>query len=263
MSATDATDQRGFAAALLDPDATCPTGFVTWNGSDPAARFGVHRNNVVSSLVDALADTFPVVQELVGADFFRAMAARFVRRSPPRSRVLARYGAEFPGFIDAFDPARAVPYLADVARVEVARVHACHAADAVPAAREAIELAIASGERIGELRMALHPSVSVVRSRHAIVSIWAAHQGEGDLGQVDPDRAESALVVRSGFDVLVLKLAPDVAQFATAVLEGLGLADAAQRAIDGAPGFDLAAALALLLRRGAVTSIHLPRRTPS
>ena len=68
-----------FAAALLDPAAPCPSGLVTWNGSDAAQRFGVYRNNVTVSLIDAVADTFPVVQQLVGADFFRAMAGAFVR----------------------------------------------------------------------------------------------------------------------------------------------------------------------------------------
>lgn len=258
MITANASAQRAFAAALLDPALACPQGLVTWNGSDPAARFSVHRNNVVSSLIDALADTFPVVQELVGEEFFRAMAALFVRRSPPRSRVLAHYGADFPAFIDAFEPAQSVPCLADVARLEVARVHAYHAADVTPVGREAVEYAMASGERIGELRLELHPCVSVLRSKHAIVSIWAAHQAEGDLGQVDPGIGESALVVRRGLDVLVLKLAPDMAQFATGVLQGESLADAAQSAIDGAPDFDLSAAIALLLNRGAVTSIHLP-----
>lgn len=263
MNAANAPDQRGFAAALLDPALACPQGLVTWNGSDPAVRFNVYRNNVVSSLIDALADTFPVVQELVDEEFFRAMAARFVRQSPPRSRLLAHYGAGFPAFIDTFEPARSVPYLADVARLEIARVHAYHAADALPAARETIAHALASGERLGALRVELHPCVSVLRSRHAIVSIWAAHQGEGELGDVDPGIGESALVVRSVLDVLVLKLAPDVAQFASAVMQGQGLADAAQSTIDSAPDFDLSAALALLLARGAVTSIHLPPRLSS
>lgn len=40
-------DQRLFAAALLDPDAPCPTGLAAWNGSDPTRRFAVYRNNVV------------------------------------------------------------------------------------------------------------------------------------------------------------------------------------------------------------------------
>lgn len=50
--------QQAIAAALLDPAQPCPPGLTTWNGSDPAHRFAVYRNNVIVSLVDALADTF-------------------------------------------------------------------------------------------------------------------------------------------------------------------------------------------------------------
>ena len=176
--------QSDLAAALLDPDRACPDGLCTWNGSDPTARLAVHRNNVVSSLVDALAATFPVVQELVGETFFRAMAGVFVRCSPPRSRVLAYYGQDFPPFVAQFGPAQTVPYLSDVARLEAARVRAYHAADAAPVSAEAVGLAMAAGsERLGELHLTLHPSLSTVESRHGVVSLWAAHQGEGGLGR--------------------------------------------------------------------------------
>ena len=68
-----------FAEALLSPESDHPPGLRTWNGSDPGPRFAVYRNNLVVSLVDALADTYPVVQEMVGVEFFRAMAREFVR----------------------------------------------------------------------------------------------------------------------------------------------------------------------------------------
>ncbi len=84
--------QATFAAALLTPELPSPAGLRVWNGSDPAARLAVYRNNVVSSLIDAVADSFPVTQELVGEEFFRAMAAVFVRAHPPRSKVLTHYG---------------------------------------------------------------------------------------------------------------------------------------------------------------------------
>lgn len=77
------SSQSAFAAALLNPDLPCPGGLSTWNGSAPATRFAVYRNNVTVSLVDALADTFPVLQALVGEEFFRAMA-----------RVLAYHAAD-------------------------------------------------------------------------------------------------------------------------------------------------------------------------
>lgn len=251
-----AVGQQDFAAQLLEPGARCPPGLVTWNGSDPAVRFDVHRSNVVGSLVNALADTFPVVRQLVGDGFFRAMADSFVRSHPPRSRVLAKYGAELPALIEAFEPVRALPYLADIARLELAHVQAYHAADADVVPREAIERVIDEPAHIGTLHLRLHPSVSVLRSDHAIVSIWAAHQGEGELGDVDPSVGEAALVVRNDFDVLVLELAPGAAWFATALQNGQSLAAAAKTATNAAPDFDLTQALALLLRRGAIASIQ-------
>ena len=119
--------------AARSRSARCPDGLAAWNGSDPAARFAVHRNNVVASLVDALAETFPVSQELVGEEFFRAMAKALRAAHRRRARcVLATYGDAFPAFVERFPPAQALPYLADVARLEMARVRAFHAADAQP-----------------------------------------------------------------------------------------------------------------------------------
>lgn len=258
-------DSHGdFAAALLDPQRAVPLGLRAWNGSDPKARLAVHRNNVVNSLLDALADTFTVVQQLVGTEFFRAMAVLFVRQAPPRSRVLAHYGREFPAFTAAFEPARGLPYLADVARLELARVMAYHAADADPASDEMVGLALASGERMGELRLVLHPSVATLASPHAVVSLWAAHQVDGDaIAKVDLAVPENALILRAGLDVLVLPAHRGMVGFVEAVRAGLNLGDAAARAMASAPDFDLTATLTQVLARGALSSIHLPPRLPS
>lgn len=258
-----ANDQASFAAALLDPALPCPAGLKTWNASDAARRLAVYRNNVVSSLIDALADTFPVVQELVGVAFFRAMAGVFVRRSPPRTRVLARYGQAFAAFVAEFEPARDVPFLADMARLEFARVSAYHAADAEAVTGESIALALASGERLGELRLTLHPSVAVIESPFAIVSLWAAHQGDTDIATVDPAVAQDALVLREALDVIVLRLPPGAARFVSAVNGGTNLGDAAAESTHAAPDFDLSATLALLFGHSALTSIHLPQRLDS
>jgi len=250
--------QATFAAALLTPDLPCPAGLRAWNGSDPTARLAVYRNNVVSSLIGAVAHTFPVTQELVGEAFFRAMASVFVRQHPPRSRVLAHYGAEFADFVDGFEPARAVPYLADVARLERARVLAHHASDADPLTAETLGVAMSSGEDLGALQLVCHPSTSVVLSGYAIVSVWAAHQGDGDLSDIDPAVPESALVVRLGLDVLVLRLPPGAARFVIALQTGAGLADASALAAGEAADFELPKVLALLLGHGALISVQLP-----
>lgn len=253
------------AAVLLAAAQPLPAGLRAWNGSDPAARWAVHRNNVVSSLVDALADNFPVLQQLVGEAFFRAMAAVFVRRWPPRSPILAHYGDRLPDFVADFEPAAALPYLADVARLEWSRQQALHAADAPPldAAGALAALADASAAAVADdTRLRWHPSARLLRARHAAVSIWAAHQGEGEpsLDQIDLDRPEDALVLRDGADVLVLPLAAGAAVFAEASLAGRPLGAAAALALQPDPGFDLAAALGAWRAHGAFTGVHLPRR---
>lgn len=260
-----AGNQGDFAAALLDPQRAVPAGLRAWNGSDPRARLAVYRNNVVSSLVDALAETFPVVQQLVGSEFFRAMAVLFVRQSPPRSRVLAQYGQDFPSFVAAFEPAQGLPYLADVARLEVARVAAYHAADADPVSDEVVSLALASGDRMGELRLVLHPSLVTFESRHAVVTLWAAHQvdDERDIVRVEVDAPESALVLRSRLEVLVLRAPDGAVAFVQALRAGLNLGDAAAHALAAVPAFDLGVALSQLLAHGAVSSFHLPSRLTS
>lgn len=254
-----------FAGTLLDPQCPVPAGLQTWNGSDPAARLAVYRNNVVSSLVDALADTFPVVEQLVGTEFFRAMAAVFVRQSPPRSRVLAHYGQDFPSFIAAFEPAQGLPYLADVARLEAARVAAYHAADADTVSDEMVSLALACGDRMDELQLVLHPSVATLESPYAVLTLWAAHQtaNSSEIAPVDVDGPECALILRSGLDVVVLPAPVGAVAFVQAVRSNCKLGEAAARGLAAASSFDLSATLSQLLTHGALASVHLPQKLTS
>ena len=251
--------------ALLDPAAPCPAGLSTWNGSDPARRFAVYRNNVVCSLVDGLAAGFPVVQALVGEDFFRAMAGVFVRSAPPTSPVLAHYGEGFAEFIAAFTPAGGLPYLPDLARLELAWVRAFNAADAPVLSAAAAAPALACAERVTELRLDCHPSWGLVRSAHPIVSLWAAHQpgSEIELDLIGLDQAEAALVLRPALEVRVISLTPGAAALAEALAQQqtLGTAVAAAAAASAAESdvaFDLVAALSLLMAQGAWVAIRLP-----
>lgn len=250
--------QATFAGALLDASQPCPSGLHTWNGSDPARRFAVYRNNVVVSLVDALADTFPVCRELVGDAFFRAMAQVYVVAHPPRERVLARFGRAFPVFVETFEPAAAVPYLADVARLEMLRIDACHAADAVPVSMDAVAAVLARPEGLPALRISAHPSVAVLQSRFAVFALWAAHQGAdagAALAGLDPLQPQSVLVLRVGLEVQCVELEPACAVFLERFIAGVDLAAAlAETATD--PGFDLGAALAIALNWQLITALH-------
>jgi Putative DNA-binding domain len=251
--------QDRFAAALLDPTLAPPPELRAWNGSDPVKRFAVYRNNVVSGLIDVLADTFSVTQTLVGDEFFRAMASLYVRNDPPRSRVLALYGKRLPDFIDEFEPAQSVPYLGDVARLEFARVRACHAADATPLDAAALSGALAGRSASEHAKLALHPSVSVLTSKFGVVSIWAAHQVDDvvDLSQVSVWEPEQALVVRKDLDVLVVPLGAGAARFTAALLGGADYGDAARAGLQIDPALDLAVVVGTLFRHGAIIGVRI------
>lgn len=248
--AAGAEPQPAMAAALLDPAAPLPAGLRAWNGSDPGVRLAVHRHNVDAAWLRALADGFPVVRRLVGAAFFDTMALDFARREPPAGPVLGDWGDGFAAAIAAYEPARGLPWLAEVAQLERARVRAALAADAAPLPAGAVQFRLARPALLPGARLQLHPSLAALSFEHAAVSIWAAHQQASLPETIATDGAEAALVLRDADDaVLTLAVDTAAAAFCAALAEGQPLGIAAARA--GA-GLDLAAVLALLLRHGAV-----------
>ena len=251
------SDQTAFASALLDPAQPCPGELQAWNGSDPNQRFAVYRNNIVVSLIDALAATFPVCQQLVGEIFFRAMARVFVVAQPPRSQILTFYGREFPAFIETFTPAASVPYLADVARLEMLRLDAFHSADVESLGAEEIAGVLSDPNRLPGLRIDVRPSVAVLQSRFAVFSLWAAHQqAVPELAGVDPLQSQTALVVRAGLEVQCMEVAAATGVFIDRLIRGAELSQAEQYAKASEPGFDLIAALTLLLRWQIITTLY-------
>ena len=72
-------------------------------------RFRVHRNNVFASLIGALRGRYPVIERLVGEDFFEAAAGHFIEAHPPRSPMLIDYGEGFSAFLESFEPRARCP----------------------------------------------------------------------------------------------------------------------------------------------------------
>lgn len=239
--------QAQFAAALREPGLARPASLISESG-EVAARFDVYRNSVVGGLVRALAARFPAVERLVGEEFFAAMAREFVFRHPPTSPVLLEYGVTFPDFVAAFEPAAELPYLADVARLENARVRAYHAADVEPLPPP--KLACASPDRLAELAFEIHPSASVLRSDHPIVAIWSMNVGEAEVGTIERWIAEEVLVTRPRMRVETRRLAPGGAAFLQNLAAGARLGEAARAAAAEQPEFDLPAVLAEALGGG-------------
>ncbi|MES1993618.1 MAG: DNA-binding domain-containing protein [Pseudomonadota bacterium] len=262
------SSQSAFSAVLLDAERPVPSGLKAWNHSDPSRRFTVYRNNVVSSLIDAFADTYPVTQQLVGEAFFREMALHFVRESPPTSPVLVEYGHAFPDFIRHCEPVSHLGYLADVARLEALRLQAYHAPDQEPISEARLSALLREPALLTQLRIALHPSTQVLSSRFAAVSIWNAHQSDEavELGEIDLACPENALVVRPEHHVHVLPMTPAGTEWVRSLMLGFPLGVSVQRAaeVGGGMDFDLAAHLSILIQHRLITdtSLSIEERKP-
>jgi hypothetical protein len=249
-----------FAAALLAPDLPCPDGLFSSNGADPASRFAVYRNNVHSSLINALATAYPVTLQLVGEAFFRAMAGLYVQACAPSSPLMSEYGSTFAAFIQGFEPAASVPYLADIARLERLRVLAYHAADTPPLAQSTVLEALQDHAALGRLRLQLHPSVATLDSAYTVVAVWAAHQTEGAMASLNPWHAQGALVLRQGLGVKVFAIDSGCVTFIDRLQHGASLEVAVAHALQASTDFDLHNCLALLLNHDAITHLHLDQK---
>lgn len=214
----------------------------------------VHAANIRATLTQTLATTSPVTEALVGPDYFRGLAVAFLAAHPPTRPVLAQYGAELPAFLDSHAAAEALPYLPDLARLEWARQTAYFAADAAPVGAGEVA-GLAEADRFA-LRLARHPSVTVLRSTRPVFAIWAAHQPGGPpLEAVDPDGpGECGAVYRKGSAVSHLPLD----RAAEALLREFDGDTALGDVLDSLRGrmaeADLGAALALLLSAEVLTS---------
>lgn len=242
--------QRAFSAALRDPSLPAPHGLIGPDGQPSQKRFSVYRNNVVTGLIEALKAAYPAVCRLVGLEFFREMSRLYVYFEPPRSPILLDYGAGFSDFIAEFEPASSLPYLADVARIERAWTEAYHAPEAT--AVEVDDFATIATNVLPHVRLQLHPSVRIVRSRLPALTIWRMNIEDGVPAPVDLTAGgEDALVLRPDAQVEVWSMPPGGADFVATLIEGRSVAQATKAALTSDAQFDLAASLTELIGSGA------------
>jgi hypothetical protein len=245
---------HSFATALVDAQAAVPAGLSAAGGATLQDRFAIHRNNVHVSLVEALADNFPITRSLVGSEFFDAMARAYVEDHKPAHAQLHEYGSTLPEFISEFAPACDLPYLADVARLEIAWCQSWAAAEASALSLAAI--AAHPPTALLQARVALHPATRLLRSPWPIGSIWQAHQTPNpDLSAV-AWQAECVLVTRPEAVIAIHQLSTEMAVFADALMiQHMQVEQAAQTTITIFPDFDVGGALRALLEWGTITEV--------
>ena len=245
--------QTAMRCSLLDSGdaAVAPT---LGDALTPADRLSVYRNTSRTALTNTLRLNFPAVRRLVGEDFFEAAADTFITRDPPRTAWLDLYGEAFPEFLQCFEPAAALIYLPDVARLERAVSRALHALDVKQL--EYSQLLDVEPSLRGRLCFALHPSVSLVFSPYPVDAIWRAVLARDDTALAAIDLSAAAvrlLVERYDGEIKITQMGERRWKFAEALFAGQSLSAALAVADDP----DAPAWLAAHLTAGHFTDFAL------
>lgn len=244
--------QDSFGPALLGGHLQPRELFCSPASFDIDARFDVYRNNVVTSLTEALQASFQVVESLVGAEAFSVLARRFIVEYPPKSPYLFEYGAEFASFLNECEQLSSYPYVAEVAQLEFELLRSTHAADAEPQNQVLIELA-QQPERLATARFLLAPSLSLLNMKYAAGSIWQAHQQPlVNLEQVNAYQPEWLMVSRPEYAPQIDWLSPSEFKFLQALHSGREV-EASLASLD--EEFDLTACFQRLLVRKLIIGV--------
>jgi len=235
--------QAAFCAAMIAGDELPLAGLLVENGKPATERLAIYRNNIFHNLLAALRDVYPVVERLVGEEFFTAAGERYIATHPSAHGDIHCFGAFFGAFLDAFPPARTLPYLGDTARLEWLVHEAFHAAEHAPLSLA--DLAAIPADRHGELAFILHPSCRLLTSPFPLQRIWEVNQPDWPAEPAVDLAAGGVRLLVHRRDFVIRIEAPSGGEYAflAALASGDALASAYEQAIEIEPDFDPGASL--------------------
>ncbi|MEI5995814.1 putative DNA-binding domain-containing protein [Paraburkholderia bengalensis] len=229
--------QVAFAGAIVDRDASA----IDWTlcGNNTHDRLAVYIGNTYHNLRGALRAVYPVVDRLVGEQFFDYTANRYIRDHPSQSGDIQRFGDSFPAFLASFPPAASLPYLSDTATLEWLAHEVFHAADHAPLPLS--ELSGLAGAECSTLRLRLHPACRLFASAFPVLKIWQVNQPESPSDEsIDAQAGGDRLLVRRvGFAVDIQALPDGEFAMLRALRAGQTIDDAYDLALQRDPGFAL------------------------
>ena len=228
----------------------------------PEDRLDVYANMYFYRLRDSLAEDFPKVAAIIGGASFHNLITDYLLAHPSRHWSLRYLGVPFAAFLASHDLSRSFPFLADLARLEWARIEMFDAADAEVLTREA---AAAAGP---DLHLALVPATTLLPLEWNVAPIWrrlehaASHDDGGGSNSaavtgdaqeefaapLSVDRPEqqktSILVWRQGFAVYHRTLPPTESHcLELALRDGVSLPDLCEILMGGEAGPDTQVAM--------------------
>ena len=258
--------QDVFSNALMDPAHDRPDNLLGRDGSKAGKRFDVYRNNVIVSLMEALGDAYPALRYFLGSDAFDQIARLYVVHHPPKSPIMAEFGAHLASFIDKTIAIEGAEFSGDLARLERQWLTSFHEADVDGLTPDA--LTTLNENEISALVLLAQPAAKLMSIDARALSAWQGAVDASGREAVQVPVTGSAdetfthcLLTRPQFTVKLFALSSAAAAFVGGLIAGDTLSDAAQAAADIEPDFDIGAGLSFAITSGAFKALPIKNQT--
>ncbi|VVC77279.1 hypothetical protein AQUSIP_26060 [Aquicella siphonis] len=203
----------------------------------PAQNMRIYRNNVQSTLGQTLLDIYPMINRLVGEDFFRITAKEYILKYPSRSSNLHDYGEYFSSFLAEYPPLHNLTYLAEVAEFEWTCHQLYFAAD--HGMMDIQKLESLSPDQYGHLHFTLHPACKLMKFHYPLLRILALCKGELS-GTINVNEGGvNLLIARPEWDILLIPVSSAEFAFLAALQENYSITDALESALQLDPEFKM------------------------
>jgi len=153
------------------------------------ARLEIYADMYFARIHDVLGDEYAKTAAALGAAAFHELVLDYLDACRPDDPSMREVGARLPAFLAAHPTAAHRPWLAELARLERARLEMVDSADAETLTLEALRTL--PPERFPGLRLKLVPSHALFTTRFDVVPLWRSDEP----GAAIPEPSPTALLV--------------------------------------------------------------------
>ena len=181
-------------------------------------RLDVYATMYFVRIHDVLRDEYARTAAVLGGEAFHALVTDYLQACPPAHPSLREAGARLPAFVAGHALAADRPWLAELARLERARLEVFDGPDAAPLSIAALR--DVAPERFGALRLRLIPAHRLLSGRFTISETWRADDPAAVLPRAEP---EALIVWRRDVDVFHRPADADEARWLPRMADGEGV----------------------------------------
>ena len=230
--------QKEFSQLILSSESNAAPTFFATEVQLTNQRLAIYRGNLQSIWISTLRNSFPVLQQLVGEDFFAYLALQYGRQFPSQSGDLNQFGSQFAYFLAHEPSVASYAYFPAVAALEW-QMHCAYYAQNIMPISLAEFLSVAA-DAAQQCRLFWHPAAQLFQADYAAAQVVLAHQIQPIVAiDVPLDTPCQALLSRASWRVELSLL--DSANFLAlqALERGQTLGDALALALAHDAQFDI------------------------